>query len=77
MGADRPGIGPGRRLERPQPAGPPRPQPPVDRAPRILAGRPIRVGMSAGVWPGMSEALPSRFMTQHLAEEVAYARQDE
>ena len=45
--ADHAGIGPRRRLQRVQPARAPRPQPPVDRAPRVAAGRPVRVRVRA------------------------------
>ena len=45
--ADHPGVGPRRRLQRVQPAGSPRPEPAVDRAPRVAAGRPVRVHVSA------------------------------
>ena len=48
VGADHPGVGPRRGLQRLQPALAPRPQPAVDRAPRIRPGRPVRVGVGAG-----------------------------
>ena len=41
--AHHPGVGPRRRLQRLQAALVPRPQPPVDRAPRVAAARPVRV----------------------------------
>ena len=45
--ADRPGVSPRRRLQRLQPAGPPGPQPPVDRPPGIPPWRAVGMGMSA------------------------------
>jgi hypothetical protein len=52
VGADRAGIGPGRGLERPQAALAPRPQPAVDRPPRIPGGptRPGWVWARAAIW---------------------------
>jgi hypothetical protein len=46
VGAHRPGVGPRRGPQRVQPALAPRSQPPVDRAPRVAAGRPV--GMRVG-----------------------------
>ena len=45
--ADHAGVGPGRGLQRVQAALAPGPQPPVDRAPRVAAGRPVRVRVGA------------------------------
>ena len=42
-----PGVGPGRGAQRIDPAGPPRPQPPVDGAARVPAHRPVRVRVLA------------------------------
>ena len=47
MSAHRPGVGPRRGLQRIQPPGSPRPQPPVDRPSGILPRRAVGMGMSA------------------------------
>jgi len=56
--AHRPGVGARRGLKRLQPAGPPCPQPPVDRAPRVAAGRAVGMGVGArGYLPRQRPAL--------------------